>query len=533
MQMVVNTEVGNLSSKAVGPVNPQRTTRLFNASMTLVDGQENVRPYIAESMPQLNTESWRVLTDGRMENTWKLRPGLTWHDGTPLTADDFVFAHQVYTAPGLAVFEPKPTNLIEQITAVDPQTLRISWRSTYLDNGVGHDPLPRSRLGEALAAYEEDPAGQRDAFLAHRFWTMDYVGAGPYRLTNWEPASHMEGAAFDGHALGKPRIDRFVLRFINDGNTVLSTVLAGQTHYVMTGTMGFENAMVLRRQGGFNDTEGQGKIHPIGSAVIAAATQHRPEYQQTAALLDVRVRKAVVHAIDRESINDGLYEGQAPVANTFFVPESPYYPEIDRALTKYPYDPRRTEQFMVEAGFAKDRDGFFASANGERLQPLFWTPAAAQREQLLAILVNTWQRAGLDVQAFIMPNTLARDQQANTTFPGMLAYGTGLMEATAAQSLASEQIGTAANRWNGSNRGGWSNPEYDSLWDRYNKTLDRPEQIQTIVQMMKLQSEQLPNFPLYYFINPVAHVSALKGPETGAIGTTPHWNIHLWELPVL
>src|SRR5436190_14727949 len=66
-------------------------SRLFNAGLSLRDGDGSFRPYLAESLPQLNTDTWKVFPDARMETTYKLRPGLTWQDGTPLTADDWVF----------------------------------------------------------------------------------------------------------------------------------------------------------------------------------------------------------------------------------------------------------------------------------------------------------------------------------------------------------------------------------------------------------------------------------------------------------
>lgn len=526
--MVVNTEISSLAAKAIGPTNPERTTRLFNAGMTMIDGQGNVVPYVAESLPRLNTDSWRVLSDGRMETTWKLRLGLTWQDGQPLTAEDFAFAFQVYTAPGLAVFEPKPQDRIERLAAIDPHTVRVHWRSPYLDNGQGLDPLPRHRLAGPFAAFEQD-AAQRDTFLALRFWSTEYVGAGPYKLANWEPAAHLELAAFDGHALGRPKIDRLLIRFINDENTVLATMMAGQIHLTMSQAIRFEHAMILRREGGF-DTGGRGRLLFLATSTTTAVPQHRSDYQRTAGLLDIRVRRAFAHALDKETINEALFEGQATVPHTFVPPESPYYADVDRVITKYPYDPRRTEQLMLEAGYTRDRAGFFVDPTGERLRPSLWNSAGAQREHLLAIIVDTWQRAGIEVQPFVMPNALERDQEARATYPGLLIHGISLSEAGSAQSLSSEQIGSPINRWNGNNRGGWSNPEYDRLWERFNSTLDRAEQVQAVVQMMKLRSEQVPNLPLHYGLNVTSHVVALKGPEAGVSETTPHWNIHRWEL---
>lgn len=528
--MVVNTEVSNLARKAVGPTNPDRTTRIFNADLTLVDAKGEVRPYMAESLPQLNTDEWRVFPDGRMESVWKLQPGLTWHDGQPLTAEDFVFAFGIYKAPDLAgVFETRPQDAIDRLVAVDPRTIRIYWRSPFFHTGDGLAPLPRAHLSEAFAAFEQNPAGQRDAFMALRFWRSEYVGAGPFRLTNWEPSSHFEGEAFEGHALGRPKIDRVVIRLINDENTVLANMMAGQgVHLSMMQAIRFEDGMILRRQGGFNDVEKKGRVLFLATSVTSAVPQYRSEYQQAPGLLDLRVRKAIAHAIDKDSINEALFEGQATVPWTLVPPTVAYYAEVDRAISKYPYDPRRTEQLMIEAGYARGRDGFFANAAGERFRPSIWNSAGDQRQQLLAILLNTWQQAGIDTDPLVMPAALERDQQARATFPGILVHGLGLgqTEAGAAQNLAKEQIASPANRWGGQNRGGWSNPGFDTLWERYNGSLDHEERIQAVTAMMKFISEQVANFGLHYSLNVVSHLAALRGPE----GDATHWNIHEWEM---
>src|SRR5438045_2575964 len=88
--MVVRYEVTDLAAKRLAGAPSDTTKRAFNAMLALIDGQGALRPYLAESLPQLNTDSWKLLPDGKMETTYRLKPNLTWHDGAPLTADDFV-----------------------------------------------------------------------------------------------------------------------------------------------------------------------------------------------------------------------------------------------------------------------------------------------------------------------------------------------------------------------------------------------------------------------------------------------------------
>ena len=99
------------------------------------------------------------------------------------------------------------------------------------------------------------------------------------------------------------------------------------------------------------------------------------------------------------------------------------------------------------------------------------------------------------------------------------------------------EVGTPANRWVTENRGGWSHREYDRLWDAVQTTLDPSERIRQVVQMMRLLSEELPTFMLYFSVQVQSHATTLRGPEAGisAAGvlvpeSLPYWNIHEWEL---
>src|SRR5262245_36533465 len=69
--------------------------RFFNATLDIWDLNQVSRPQLVEALPELNTDTWRLFPDGRMETSYTLRPNLTWHDGTPLTSDDFVFGLRV------------------------------------------------------------------------------------------------------------------------------------------------------------------------------------------------------------------------------------------------------------------------------------------------------------------------------------------------------------------------------------------------------------------------------------------------------
>src|SRR5438105_179763 len=107
--------------------------RIFNALPALIDDKGLPRPELLASLPALNTDTWQVFPDGTMQTTYTLRPNLTWHDGQPLTADDFVFAWRVYSYPDLGLSGQTPMSAISDVTATDREHFVIRWKELFPD----------------------------------------------------------------------------------------------------------------------------------------------------------------------------------------------------------------------------------------------------------------------------------------------------------------------------------------------------------------------------------------------------------------
>jgi peptide/nickel transport system substrate-binding protein len=524
--MAVRYEVPTLVPKA-GSGLTAGTARIFNAGLFLVDGGGVTHPYLAASLPGLNTDAWRLFPDGRMEVTYQLKPGLTFHDGAPLTADDFAFAYRVYASPASGMFPPTPQNLMEAVEVRDTQTFVIAWKRPFPDaanfNFGDFEPLPRHILGEPFQVVEADP-NQQEGFRTNPFFSQQFVGAGPYRLDRWEPGAQLEGVAFDAHALGRPKIDRFVVRIIPDENSVLSNLLAGNLTVGADFTLRYEHAKALKADW---DTSRRGVVIFHTGSLNHILVQFRPDYQKVPALFDVRVRRALAHSIDRDSLNEGLFDGQGFVTETGIPHDTRYFPELDRAMTHYPYDQRRTEQLMNEAGFARDRDGMFASG-GERFRPDFIVEQGTVFERQLALMTETWARAGIEVQPGVLSTTAMRDNEARASFTALYSPSTGAGERSLLIHTRT-QIGSPANRWIGGNRGGWFNPDFEHFFELFNATLDRGERDRLVVEMVKVYSDQLPVFYTYFNIGVLAHQANLEGLAAGHVDRTNHWNVHEWE----
>jgi len=102
---------------------------LVTRSLTGIDGDGLIQAELAASVPALDRGDWVIKPDGTMEQTWKLRPNLKWHDGQPVTADDFVFGWEIVASPTLPRSVSTSRSLVSEVIATDPDTLTMRFKA--------------------------------------------------------------------------------------------------------------------------------------------------------------------------------------------------------------------------------------------------------------------------------------------------------------------------------------------------------------------------------------------------------------------
>jgi peptide/nickel transport system substrate-binding protein len=500
---------------------------MFNADLALLDDKGNPQPYLAETLPQLNTDSWKVSSSGTMETTYHLRPNLVWHDGAPLTADDFVFSWQVYATPELGTASTPPINLIQDVVAPDDRTVLIHWKQPYASAGslqsvgTGANGLPPLRRSILAAALE---SGSADAILNHPYWGTSFVGLGPYRLDRWEPGAFIEAAAFDRHALGAPKIQRIKLLFMPDGNTTLASMLSGDVQLAADNGLPPPQVATLMQQWG----PGGGSAVLYANQWRAAHFQARPDFVSPAALQDPRVRKALARAVDKPGIDGLIYDGQFPISDSIFSPTSDLGRAADSALTKYTFDLRQSAQLMTEAGFTKGSDGTYTNPLGGRFSAEVKTNGGTDNEAEMAALASGWRQAGFDMHEAVLPAAQAQDTQARASFPG-LYINSGNVGEGGINGMSSVNVPRPENNWRGGSYDGYSSAEMDRLIAAFTTALAPSDRARIAVDIAKLYSADLPSISLFFPTQPWVFTSDLTGPRLVASESNVAWNIHEWE----
>jgi peptide/nickel transport system substrate-binding protein len=220
------------------------------------------------------------------------------------------------------------------------------------------------------------------------------------------------------------------------------------------------------------------------------------------ALADIRVRHALLHAVDRETVVRRLFEGKQPVAATWVNPLDPNY---TADVAKYPYDPARARALLAEAGWKPGADGICRNANGEKLSLEIATTAGNQlRELVEQVLQNQWKASCVEVTIRNEPpRTLFGQTLKQRQYTGMVMYGwTSPVMESPRRTLHSGQIPTAANNWGGSNYIAFNNPRMDTLIAQAEAELAPAKEKALWAEMQAIYADALPALPLFFRAEP-------------------------------
>ncbi len=311
--------------------------------------------------------SYEVLEEGRLLR-FTLRSGILWEDGTELTADDVEFTYKIVIDPATASPYAEDFLAVQSFTKTGRYSFEVRYAKFYARALASwtSDILPKHILeGQNLRA---TPFARKP------------TGAGPFRLVSWQAGSQMTLASSATYFEGRPHLDEAVYRVIPDLATMFLESKAGKVDM-----MGLTPQQYLRQTNGpFWDREWRKYRYLSSSYVYLGYNLKHPFFA------DVRVRRALSHAIDRESIIKGALLGQGIAAFGPFKPGTwPYHP----TLKPYPHNVELARRLLAEAGFsATDRDGILKK-DGHRFSFTILTNQGNDQRIKTATIIQSQLRA--------------------------------------------------------------------------------------------------------------------------------------------
>ena len=319
---VLGSNVRNLNSAVQsGIVTGYPGAQLFASPMRYDENWEP-QPYLAES--------WNVSDDG-LTVTLNLVKNAKFHDGAPITSEDIAFSVEVIKAnhPFKSMFAP-----VESVDTPDAHT-------AVLNLSKPHPALMLAMSGQLMSIIPKHIYGDGEItdVKTHPRNNENVVGSGPFKLVEFKNGEHVILERFDDFFIeGRPYLDRVVMRIITDPAARAIAYENGEIH------MGaFESLPRIINRLKKVDTltvtpDGYGAIGPIDW--LAMNTAKGP-------LSDVRVRKAIAYAVDKNFIHKALMQGTASDSTSGIHPDSPFYVAQDG----YDVDLEKSAVLLDEAGF--------------------------------------------------------------------------------------------------------------------------------------------------------------------------------------
>jgi peptide/nickel transport system substrate-binding protein len=237
--------------------------------------------------------------------------------------------------------------------------------------------------------------------------------------------------------------------------------------------------------------------------------------------------------VDRQAIVDSLIYGLTSPADTIAAPGDSVYQLLEqRGLSRYPYDLARAERLMNDAGWRRGADGMYVNDAGEQFTIVVASPArTAVNVQEVLTVSDEWKQAGLNAVPNNIPYNSANLNELKATQAGVFFGNNPLIPLSYYMAFTTPQLSNERNKWLGSNKGGYSNPAFDRVFEQFSTALDLGKRQAAIVDLAKMGADEAVWIPLYYDSDFAAVRKGVEG-----VGSVPPiqvantWNIHLWTV---
>jgi ABC-type transport system substrate-binding protein len=246
-------------------------------------------------------------------------------------------------------------------------------------------------------------------------------------------------------------------------------------------------------------------------------------------LADVRFRKALISALDRQEMVDSLQAGLTPVADSFLALDEPEYPDVQASIVRYPFDPRGAMQAIEGLGYARGPDGSWREAGpgGQPLHLEIRTLTGIEiNQKALFSAADYWQRIGLAVEPVVINRARAGEREFIATFPGFQVVRQGSTVGFLTNRRSSSAPMPETN-FVGQNYARYMDPAFDALIDRFFVTVPRAERMEVLRQVIHQMTDEVHFMGLFFDGTPNLVGKRITGVTARAEG----WNAHLWDVP--
>lgn len=443
----------------------------------------SLRPLLTDGMPE-------VLQDDPTVIEYRLKDGLNWSDGKPLTSADARWTYEQQVKKGNQILTRFGWEDVERFETPDEQTVRITFSEAFapwvsLLAGTATQILPKH-------VYEGEDF--------NKAMNDELVGSGPFKLREWKKGQSVTVERNENYWGERAPLESITYRFIPDTNSLVAALQSGEVQFIYPPP----DIGLLER---LEDIDGARVEYKAGT-VYEHITFNVEKVD------NLKIRQAVAYGINRDQAVNQILKGQVSPLNSFLVPEQKPY--ATPAWAKYTQDQNRARQLVEEA-----------KSEGASTTITFSTTSDARlRETLQEVIRQQLGDVGITVE---IDNSSADTFFGERTPGGDFQMGEWAWLAnpdpTSTTLFASDQIPP-----NGQNYARYKNAEVTDLLKQSDRAVDEGERAGLLRQAQELIADDLPMIPMYQRPEYYAWSEELTGPDVNPTIVGAFWNVGEWSL---
>ena len=517
----------HLNPHYAGGTKDQDASRIFYESLAGWDSEGNLVPALATEIP--SRQNGGVAADGKSV-TWKLKRGVTWHDGKPFTADDVVFTAAYAADPAAAMITVSIYKDIK-VEKIDSHTVKVSYPKAvpfWAEALVGSTGaiLPKHVFEPFMGAKSrENPANTKP------------VGTGPYKIVDFKPGDTLRAEAYAGyHVPNQPFFDTLEIKGGGDATSAARAVL--QTgEYDLAWNLAVEDDILKRLE-----AAGKGKMSfYTGSDIEFVALNVTDPWNEVdgerasvkskhPAFTDKAVRNAMSLLIDRKGIQEVIY-GRGAVATANFLNNPPRFRSPNN---KFEFNIDKAIQVLEAAGWKKGADGIRAKGN-VKLKFVFQTSVSGPRQKCQTIIKDACTKAGIELElksvvaAVFFGGDAANPDTYQKFWADIEMFTTTMTQPdpqTFMEQFTTDQLAQKANKWASRNLVRWTSAEYDTTFKAAQEEFDPVKRAALFIKMNDMVVNDGHVIPLFARPRPYGIVNKLV-PVLSAWDSAT-WSVGYW-----